>query len=116
VRGSNRSSGQALARIPPLRARLGLEATYGAWSAGANVRHLARQDRVPASDVPTRSANLLELSLGWRQRWGASDALWFARLDNVTDELAFNAAALRTARELSPLPRRSATLGLRVAF
>ena len=30
--------------------------------------------------------------------------------------LAYNASALRTARELSPLPGRSATLGLRVAW
>ncbi len=116
VRGTNRTSGEALARMPPLRVRLGLEAAYGPWAASATVRHLARQDRVPATDVPTPSATLLDLSVGWRQRWGAADALWFARLDNVTDELAFNAVALRSARDLSPLPGRAATLGLRVAF
>ncbi len=116
VRGSNRTSGQPLARLPPLRARLGVEATYGAWTAAATVRHLAKQTRVPATDVPTPSATLLDVNLSWRQRWGAAEALWFARLDNLGDELAFNATALRNARELSPLPGRSATLGLRVAW
>jgi iron complex outermembrane recepter protein len=116
VRGTNRTSDEPLARLPPLRARIGLEATQGPWSVGASVRHLARQNRVPATDVATPSATLLDLSLGWRQRWGAADALLFARLDNVTDELAFNAVALRNARELSPLAGRSATVGLRMAW
>jgi iron complex outermembrane recepter protein len=116
VRGTNRSSGEPLARQPPLRVRIGVEATQGPWRVGATVRHLARQDRVPATDVPTPSATLLDLSLAWQQRWGAADALVFARLDNVTDELAFNAVALQKARELSPLAGRSATLGLRLAW
>ncbi len=120
VRGSNRTSSEPLPRLPPLRARLGVEATHGAWSAGATVRHLAKQTRVPATDVPTPSATLLDVNLSWRQRWpqswGGAEALWFARLDNLGDELAFNATALRNARELSPLPGRSATLGLRVAW
>jgi iron complex outermembrane recepter protein len=116
VRGSNRTSGEPLARLPPLRARLGVEATYGAWTAAATVRHLTKQTRVPSTDVATPSATLLDVNLSWRQRWGAAEALWFARLDNLGDELAFNATALRNARELSPLPGRSATLGLRVAW
>jgi len=116
VRGTNTTSGEPLARLPPLRARLGFEASQGPWMAWATVRHLARQNRVPAIDVPTPSVTLLDLGLGWRPRWGAADALVFARVDNVTDELAFNAVALRNARQLSPLPGRSATLGLRVAW
>ncbi len=116
VRGSNSSSGEPLARLPPLRARVGLEATQGAWTGSATVRHLARQTRVPSTDVPTDSATLLDLGVAWRQPWAGAEALWFARLDNVGDALAFNAAALRTARDLSPLPGRSASLGLRVAW
>lgn len=116
VRGSNRSSGEPLARLPPLRVRVGLEASRGAWSATATLRHLARQTRVPATDVPTSSATLVDLGVVWRQPWAGAEALWFARLDNIGNELAFNAAALRAARELSPLPGRSVTAGLRVAW
>jgi iron complex outermembrane recepter protein len=114
VRGSNRTSGEPLARLPPLRVKLGLEASHGPWSAAATLRHLARQPRVPATDVATDSATLVDLSVRWRQRWSAAQALWFARLDNVGDELAYNVVALRNARELSPLAGRAATLGLRV--
>jgi iron complex outermembrane receptor protein len=116
VRGANRATGEPLPRLPPLRVRLGLEASQGPWTAGLGVRHLAKQTRVPATDVATPGATLVDASLSWRQRWGTADALWFLRLDNLGDELAFNAAALRTARELTPLPGRSATLGLRVAW
>jgi iron complex outermembrane receptor protein len=114
VRGSNRTSGEPLARLPPLRVKLGIEASHGPWTAGATLRHLARQTRVPATDVATAGATLVDLSLGWRQRWNDAQAFWFARLDNAGDQLATNAVALRTARELSPLPGRAATLGLRV--
>jgi iron complex outermembrane receptor protein len=114
VRASNRATGEPLPRIPPLRLRVGLEATQGAWSAGLALRHQARQGRVPATDVPTPGATLVDASVSWRQRWAAADALVFLRLDNLGDRLAYNAAALRVARDLSPLAGRSATLGLRV--
>jgi iron complex outermembrane recepter protein len=116
VRGSNRATGEPLPRLPPLRARIGVEAAQGPWTAGLTLRHLARQTRVPATDVATPRATLVDGSLSWRQRSGAVDAMVFLRLDNLGDELAFNAAALRTARELTPLPGRSASLGLRVAW
>jgi iron complex outermembrane recepter protein len=66
--------------------------------------------------VPTAGATLVDASLSWRTRWADADALVFLRLDNLGDTLAFNASALRVARELSPLPGRAATLGLRVAW
>lgn len=116
VRASNRASGEPLPRIPPLRLRVGIDATQGPWSVGLALRHQARQSRLPATDVPTRGATLVDASLSWRQRWAAADALVFLRLDNLGDRLAYNAAALRVARELSPLPGRSATLGLRVSW
>jgi iron complex outermembrane recepter protein len=116
VRGTHRDTGEPLPRLPPLRVRLALEASQGPWSAGLGVRHAARQSRVPALDVPTPSATLADASLSWRTRWADADALVFLRLDNLGDTLAFNASALRVARELSPLPGRAATLGLRVAW
>jgi iron complex outermembrane receptor protein len=117
VRGTNRASGEPLPRLAPLRARIGLEAAQGPWFATLTVRHLARQDRVPTTDVPTPAATLVDASLAWRRRLDrGGEAMVFLRLDNLGDRLAFNASALRVARELSPLPGRSATLGLRVGW
>jgi iron complex outermembrane recepter protein len=43
-------------------------------------------------------------------------AAWtaFARLDNLFDRLAYNAAAVATVRGLSPLAGRAVTVGLRI--
>ncbi|MDX9700427.1 MAG: TonB-dependent copper receptor [Rhodocyclaceae bacterium] len=46
VRGSNRSDNTALAQLPPLEARLGLNWSSGPWRAGSLLRLVAKQDRV----------------------------------------------------------------------
>jgi iron complex outermembrane recepter protein len=114
VRGSNRATGEPLPRLAPMRLRLGLEARQGPWLGSLTLAHAAKQTRVPATDVATPAHTLLGAALSWQQRVSDVDLLLFARLDNLTDRLAFNASALRTARELSPLPGRSATVGARV--
>jgi len=45
-----------------------------------------------------------------------AQAQWFAKLNNATDRLAFNAAAIGTVRGLSPQGGRALTVGLRTAF
>ncbi len=116
LRGSNRSTGEPLPRIAPMRLQLGLEATAGAWRAGVQGKWLARQDRVPTNDIATPGATVLDLWASWQQRLGNSDALWTVKLANLGDALAYNASALRTARELSPAGGRALSLGLRLRF
>jgi len=116
VRGRNSDTGEPLPRLPPLRLGLTLEAGHGAWQGGLSLRHAAAQKQVPAYDVPTPSHTLLNLWLALRAPLAGADALWFVRLDNVFDELAYNAAALRPARELSPLAGRAFSAGVRVQF
>jgi iron complex outermembrane receptor protein len=113
VRGSNLSRGEPLPRIAPQRTRLGLEAASGPWSAGAALRHHARQARVSSGDVPTAAYTMLDL--WWRAEWPSGIAL-FAKLGNVTDEAAFNATAVATVRALSPLPGRALSAGLSVRW
>lgn len=116
TRGTDRDSGQPLPRISPLRASLGLEATTGPWQLGAGVRHAASQKRVPATDIPTDSYTMLNLWLSRQVKLAQADALWYVKLDNLTNELAYSAGAIRTVRGLSPLPGRSVSAGLRVNF
>ncbi len=47
---------------------------------------------------------------------GEAQALLFVKLDNLTDELAFNAGSIATVRDLAPLPGRSLSAGVRVSF
>ena len=117
VRGDNRRSGQPLPRIAPLRLLAALEASRGAWRTGLQLRHAARQDRVPGNDVATPGWTTLDLWAGWRQRLGpASDALWTLKLGNLGNVLAYNASALRTARVLSPAGGRALQASVRIGF
>ena len=116
VRGSNSATGEPLPRIAPMRLQLGLDAAQGAWRAGVALKSVARQDRVPAEDIATAGATLVDLWASWQQRWGDTDAVWSLKLANLGNALAYNATALRSARELSPAGGRALTAGLRLSF
>jgi iron complex outermembrane receptor protein len=49
---------------------------------------------------------------------GATTALWFARLDNAGDVLAYSATSIltQTVPGKAPLPGRSVKLGVQLAF
>ena len=116
VRGRNSATGEPLPRLAPLRLQVGLEAAQGAWRAGVLAKVVARQSQVPANDVPTDGATLLDLWASWQQRLGPTDALWYLKLANLGNALAYNASALRTARALSPAGARALSAGLRLSF
>lgn len=116
VRARNLDTGEPLPRIAPLRLRLGLDAARGAWSGRIEVEHARAQDRVPATDRATAGYTLVHLSLSWRATVAGRELLWFARLANAGDRLAYSAVTSASLRGLSPLPGRALSTGLRVAF
>ncbi|MBC7957670.1 MAG: TonB-dependent receptor [Cytophagales bacterium] len=116
TRGSDLDSGEPLPRVAPLRALLGLDASRGLWGGRIELDHAARQNRVPATDVPTAGYTLLNLSLTRRFTLQGSDGLWFVQLANAGNTLAYNAGSIQTVRDLSPLPGRALKTGLRVSF
>ena len=105
-----------LPRVAPWRLNLGLDASRGPWSARIEVDHSARQGRVPDTDTPTDSYTLVNLSLSQRFSLDAADAIWFVKLTNLGDELAYSASSIQTIRGLSPLPGRALKVGMRVTF
>ena len=116
VRGQNLDSNEALPRLAPLRLRVGIEASQGAWRLGFTARHAATQTRVPTTDSATPASNLLSAWTSWQSTLGGADALWFLRLDNLGKQLAYNASTIGTIRLLAPLPGRSASAGVRLRF
>ena len=116
VRATNQSSGEPLPRIAPRRLTLGANGATGPWSGRIEVVNAAPQSRVPADDVATEGYTLVNLSGSYRVRIGDADALLFAKLANVGDRLAYNAATIATVRPLAPLAGRSLALGVRVSF
>lgn len=116
VRGDDLSHGEPLPRLAPMRAGLGLDAQQGSWSVKLDWRLAARQNRVPATDRATAGYGLVKLSVARQVRWGELDALWYLKLDNLGNQLAYSASSIATIRDLSPLPGRSVHTGLQVRF
>ncbi|NKE65259.1 TonB-dependent receptor [Ramlibacter sp. RBP-2] len=118
VRAMNRSIGQPLPRIAPVR--VGATGTWsrGPWSARLGFDHHAAQSRVPAGDRPTGSYTLWQASAQYRMQLQRASLLWYARLDNATDRLAYSATSILTqsAPGRVPLPGRSLKVGLQASF
>ena len=118
VRARNADTGQPLPRIAPWRAGATLAWTQGGWGARLGFDHFARQNRVPAGDLATGAYTLWTAALTYRMKAGASSLLWYARLDNAADRLAYSATSIltQTAPGKAPLPGRSLKLGLQASF
>ena len=116
TRGDDLTHDQPLPRLAPLKASVGLDWTHDAWGASLQVDHAARQSRVPADDTPTPSWTMVNANLSWRQMLGDAEALWFLKLQNLGDRLAYNSGSINTVRWLAPLPGRSVMAGVRLRF
>lgn len=118
VRATNQATGQPLPRIAPLRAGATLVWAQGAWGAQLGFDHAARQDRVPLGERVTDAYTLWKAALTYRMKAGVSNLLWYARLDNAGNKLAYSATSIltQTAPGKSPLAGRSVKLGVQAAF
>ncbi len=116
VRGNNQDSGEALPRLAPRRATVGVNLVQGAWTARAEVQHASAQDRIPATDVATAGWTLVNLSTSYALNLAEREALLFVKLQNVGNKLAYSASTIATVRALAPLPGRGLTAGLRLSF
>ncbi len=119
VRATDLDSGQPLPRIAP--ARLGATLVWGQGPFGARLGfdHAMEQHRVPVTGQrPTDAYTLWNAAVTYKMKAGASQLLWYARADNLTNALAYSAASVltTTAFPKAPLPGRSLKVGLQVAF
>ena len=123
VRATNRDTGEPLPRIAPARVGAALAWRQGAWSVGGGFDTWAAQNRVPGDGTrATGGYTLWNASLAYRTKaqWGnaSTHLLWYLRLDNITDRLAYSATSIltTTAYPKAPLPGRSVKAGLQVTF
>ena len=118
VRATNDTTGEPLPRIAPLRVGTTLVYAQGPWSAKLGMDWHAAQNRVPAGAVATQAYTLVNASVAYRQKWDAAALTWFARLDNMTDQLAYSATSILTTTAFgkSPLPGRALKLGVQASF
>lgn len=118
VRAHNDNTGEPLPRIAPLRLGATLVYAQGPWNAKLGVDAYAAQNRVPLGSVATAAYTLVNASAAYRQQVGGVSLQWFARLDNITDQLAYSASSILTSTAFgkAPLPGRALKLGVQMSF
>lgn len=114
VRATNQTSGLPLPRIAPMRTGATLQWSQGPAGADIGFDHYSAQTRVAPGQRPAEAYTLW--NAGANYRFG--DALLYARLDNITNELAYSASSVltTTAFPKAPLPGRSLKLGVQLGF
>lgn len=116
VKGRNLDSGEALPRLAPRRASVGLSLTHAQWRVHAEAQHAWAQVRVPSADVATPGFTLVHLTLSRVLRIDEREALLFVKLQNAGNTLAYSASTIGTVRSLAPRPGRGLTAGVRWRF
>ncbi|MBT2326041.1 TonB-dependent receptor [Variovorax paradoxus] len=119
VRAKNTDTGEPLPRISPARAGATLAYGDGPWTARLGFDHYAAQRRVPSVGArETDAFTLWNAALTYRMKVQRANLTWYARVDNLTNKLAYSATSILTTTAFpdAPLPGRTLKLGLRATF
>ncbi len=114
VRARLRDGGGNLPRIPAARIGAKLDGEWRGWHGMVEVYRVATQDDVAAFESRTSGYNMLNLGTHYNTRIAGLPAMLYARLNNVTDELAFSHTSFIKAA--APLPGRNLAAGVRLTF
>jgi iron complex outermembrane receptor protein len=118
VRAVNTTTGQPLPRIAPARMGATLVWTRGPWSSRLGATHSMAQNDVPVGQLASGAYSLWSAALTYRLKLGGASSLWFAKVDNLTDTLAYSASSVltQTAVGKAPLPGRTLRVGVQATF
>ncbi|MCU4121578.1 TonB-dependent receptor [Variovorax sp. N23] len=119
VRATNTDTGEPLPRISPVRVGAALAYGDGPWTARFGFDRYSAQHRVPADGTrETGGYTLWNAALAYRMKVTGATLTWYARLDNITNKLAYSATSILTTTvyPAAPLPGRSLKVGLRASF
>ena len=119
VKASNLNTAQPLSRIPPMRLGATLKYASGPFGANLGFDYSAAQKPVPTGDQATAANTRWNAGASYRMKTGPASLLLYARLDNITNKLAYSATSVLTTTAFPnapPLPGRSLKLGLQASF
>ena len=101
--------------------RLGATPEYTSDPFGANLGfdYAATQNRIPAGDRGAAANTRINADLSYRLKAVPASLLWYARLDNLTNKLAYSPISVLTTTDFPtapPLPGRSLEVGMQASF
>lgn len=120
VRAKDLTHNSYLPRIAPMR--VGADAVWSrnAWGARFGFMHAAAQNRVPDGGVTTVGHTLWNAGINYHAHtYGPTHWLLFAKLDNITNKLAYSSTSVLTqtmGTNAPPLAGRSLKVGAQVSF
>jgi iron complex outermembrane receptor protein len=124
VRADDLTNGRPMPRIAPMR--LGADGLWSknAWGARFGFMHARAQNRMPyysnVTPVTTAAYTLWNAGLNYHAHSGPTHWMFFAKLDNLTNKLAYSSTSSLTQTMSSslapPLAGRSLKLGLQASF
>ncbi len=124
VRAKNTLTGEPLPRIAPVRLTLGASYKIADWTLRGELVRANKQSRIPDAERfvnnvgngITKASTIINISLSKTLKWDRWSGVAFIRVNNATDELAYNASSIRSIRELSPLAGRGVRAGVELSF
>jgi iron complex outermembrane receptor protein len=120
VRAKDLTHNSYLPRIAPMR--VGADAVWSrnAWGARFGFMHAAAQNRVPDGGVTTAGHTLWNAGINYHAHsYGPTHWLLFAKLDNITNKLAYSSTSVLTqtmGTNAPPIAGRSLKVGAQVSF
>jgi iron complex outermembrane recepter protein len=123
VRAQDLSHNSPMPRIAPMR--VGADAVWSrnAWGARLGFMHAAAQKRVPNNGsepgITTAGHTLWNAGLNYHTHSGPTHWLLFAKLDNITNKLAYSSTSVLTqtlGTNAPPIAGRSLKVGAQVSF
>jgi iron complex outermembrane receptor protein len=102
--------------------RVGADAVWSrnAWGARFGFMHAAAQNRVPEGNITTAGHTLWNAGLNYHAHtYGPTHWLLFAKLDNITNKLAYSSTSVLTqtmGTNAPPIAGRSLKVGAQVSF
>ncbi len=115
VRAEERSSGESLPRIPPVRLGIGIEVENPEWFAGLEIKRSFEQNETGANESATAGYTQVGLNLSKQISLSANrEITCFVRADNLLDEKIVHHTSY--LKEEAPLPGRNFNIGLRMDF
>ena len=111
---------QAMPRIAPLRLGSDLLWSDGRWGARFGLVHARAQNSVPEGQRTTGGYTLWNAGMNYHVHVGPTHWLWFARIDNLTNQVAYSATSILrqslSEDRVPPLPGRSLRVGVQASF
>ena len=114
VRANNSDTGEPLPRITPLRLGVGVEWTVGQINARLDTNQVFQQNRVAANELPTSGYTMADAAVIYSFGSPALRLEAFGKISNLFNTEARTHSSV--LKDISPLPGRGVTIGLRGRF